>query len=92
MGTGFTNSLNGGAICAFKPGERVRHADWGEGVVISPPVDGFIKVFFSRGEQQVPIVGLTSALSRSEIVVLNASSDSQRALRAWLCYQAHSLP
>lgn len=92
MGTASTNSLNGGTICAFKPGERVRHADWGEGVVISPPVDGFIKVFFSRGEQQVPIAGLTSALSRSEIVLLNACGDSQRALRAWLCYQAHSLP
>lgn len=92
MATISTNSFNDGTICAFKPGERVHHADWGEGVVISPPVDGFIKVFFPSGEQQVPIAGLAPALSRSEAVVLNASGDSQRALTAWLCYQAHLLP
>ena len=34
------------AIRSFKPGERVRHPDLGEGVVIAAPVDGFIKIFF----------------------------------------------
>ncbi len=79
-------------IVGFKPGERVSHADFGEGVVISAPVSGFIKVFFPSGERQVPIAGLNSALSRSETVVLNAKGDRDRALRAWLCYQAHALP
>src|SRR5437016_12128547 len=79
-------------MVGFKPGERVRHADFGEGVVIATPVDGFIKVFFPSGERQVPIAGLTSALSRSETVVLNTKGDKDRALRAWLCYQAHALP
>lgn len=41
-----TDGLNDGSIRAFKPGERVRHGDLGEGVVIAPAVDGFIKVFF----------------------------------------------
>ena len=85
------NSL-GGSLVGFKPGERVRHADLGEGVVLAAPVEGFIKVFFPSGERQLPVAGLTSALSRSEIVVLNAKGDSKRALRAWLCYQAHALP
>jgi superfamily II DNA or RNA helicase len=41
----------------------------------------------------LPVAGLTSALSRSEIAVVNAKGDhSKRALRAWLCYQAHALP
>lgn len=80
------------AIRNFKPGERVRHPDLGEGVVIAPPVDGFIKVFFPTGERQVPVTGLSSAPSRSEIVVLNAKGDGKRALRAWLCYKAHALP
>ena len=80
------------AIRNFKPGERVRHPDLGEGVVIAAPVDGFIKVFFPSGERQVPVAGLSSALSRSEIVVMNAKGDGKRALRAWLCYQAHALP
>ena len=87
-----TDGLNDGNIRAFKPGERVRHADLGEGVVIAPAVDGFIKVFFPSGERQMPVVGLSSALSRSEAIVLNAKGDGKRALRAWLCYQAHALP
>jgi superfamily II DNA or RNA helicase len=87
-----TIASNGGSLVTFKPGERVRHADLGEGVVIAEPVDGFIKVFFPSGERQLPVAGLTSALSRSEILVLNAKGDSKRALRAWLCYQAHVLP
>jgi superfamily II DNA or RNA helicase len=89
--TATTLGSSGGSLI-FKPGERVRHADLGEGVVIGAPVDGFIKVFFPSGERQLPVAGLTSALSRSEIVVSNAKGDSKRALRAWLCYQAHALP
>ncbi len=86
-----TLGANGSPV-SFRPGERVRHADLGEGVVIGAPVDGFIKVFFPSGERQLPVAGLTSALSRSEIVVSYAKGDSKRALRAWLCYQAHALP
>lgn len=85
-------NVNGASPISFKPGERVRHADLGEGVVIAAPVEGFVKVFFPSGERQLPIAGLTSALSRSEIVVLNSNGDSKRALRAWLSYQAHALP
>ena len=83
---------NGSDYLSFKPGQRVRQADLGEGVVIAIPVEGFVKVFFPNGERQVPVAGLSSALSRSETVVLNAKGDSKRALRAWLCYQAHALP
>ena len=46
MNTGTTIGSNGGSLVSFKPGERVRHADLGEGVVIAAPVEGFIKVFF----------------------------------------------
>ena len=70
----------------------MRHADLGDGVVVAVPQEGFVKVFFSSGERQLPVAGLTSALSRSEIIVSNAKGDSKRALRAWLCYQAHALP
>ena len=92
MSAASTLGSNDGSFVIFKPGERVHHADLGEGVVIAAPVEGFIKVFFPSGERQLPVAGLTSALSRSEIVVLNAKGDSKRALRAWLCYQAHALP
>lgn len=76
----------------LRPGQRIRHTDFGEGVVIASPVDGFVKVFFPTGERQVPIAALASTLSRSEAVVANARGDAKRALRAWLCYQAHALP
>ena len=79
-------------IVGLRPGERVRHADLGEGVVVAAPVEGFVKVFFPSGERQLPVASLTSALSRSEIIVLNSQGDSKRRLRAWLCYQAHALP
>lgn len=87
-----TIGSNGGRLDSFKPGERVRHAEFGEGVVVAAPIEGFIKVFFPSGERQIPVAGLTSALSRSETVVLNTRGDSKRALRSWLCYQAHALP
>jgi len=80
------------ATINLKPGIRVRHADLGEGVVIAAPVDGFIKVFFPVGERQVPVASLISALGRSEVVVASTKGDAKRALRAWLCYQAHALP
>ena len=92
IGTSTNNDSDAGSLVNFKPGERVRHADLGEGVVIATPLEGFVKVFFPSGERQLPVTGLTSALSRSEIAVVNAKGDPKRALRSWLCYQAHALP
>jgi SNF2 family DNA or RNA helicase len=92
IGTSTNNDSEAGSLVNFKPGERVRHADLGEGVVIATPLEGFVKVFFPSGERQLPVTGLTSALSRSEIAVVNAKGDPKRALRSWLCYQAHALP
>jgi superfamily II DNA or RNA helicase len=90
MSASASSPLNGGT--ALRPGDRVRHADFGDGVVIAGPVDAFVKVFFPSGERQVPVAAVESALSRSEVVVLNAKGDAKRALRAWLCYQSHALP
>ena len=74
------------------PGQRVRHNDFGEGVTVGPATDGFARVFFSSGEQQVPVASLTPALGRSEQIVRNVGSGVQRNRRAWLAYQAHALP
>src|ERR1017187_3946295 len=91
MDTFTTLGSIGESLIGFKPGERVRHADLGEGVVIAAPVEGFIKVIFPSGERPLTVAGLTPALSRSESAVVNAKGDPKRALRAWLCYQAHVL-
>lgn len=76
----------------LQPGQRVRHADFGEGVVVSAPSAGFARVFFPVGERQVPVITLTPALGRSEQIVHNVAAGQQRARRAWLAYQAHALP
>lgn len=86
------NGAGTGTLTSMKPGERVRHADLGEGVIIASPVGGFVRVFFPSGERQVPVSGIVPALSRSETIVLNAKGGTIRALRAWLCFQAHVLP
>ena len=79
---------------ALQPGQRVRHAEFGEGAVLVAASDGFVRVLFSSGagERQVPVASLSAALGRSELVVQNVSSGTQRNRRAWLAYQAHALP
>ena len=79
-------------VPSMRPGERVHHAELGDGVIIAPPVDGFVKVFFPSGERQLPVSGLSSSLSRSETIIVNSAGDAKRLLKTWLCYQAHALP
>jgi superfamily II DNA or RNA helicase len=77
----------------LEPGQRIRHADYGEGVVVGAAVNGFARVFFvGGGERQVPVVSLVPILPRSELVVRGVDSGEQRARRAWLAWQAHALP
>ncbi len=76
----------------FEPGRRVIHAEYGEGVLVSAPVNGFARVFFPAGERQVPVVSLVPAVGRSERIVQSAAAGERRARRAWLAYQAHALP
>src|SRR5262249_13248913 len=76
----------------LNPGQRVRHAEHGDGVVVVAPSNGFVRVFFGAGERQVPVSALTPALGRTEQIVQNAAAGEKRARRAWLAYQAHALP
>lgn len=75
-----------------QPGQRVRHAEYGEGVTVAAASDGFTRVFFSTGERQVPVASLAPALGRSEQIIQNVGHGERRNRRAWLAYQAHALP
>jgi SNF2 family DNA or RNA helicase len=75
----------------FKPGERVQHYEFGQGVVISASGD-YARIFFPQGERQVPINTLEAALSHNERVVANIATGSDRATKAWLSWKAHELP
>lgn len=77
---------------AIAPGQRVKHAQFGEGVVVSAPVDGYARVFFQGGERQVAIASLTLAFGWAQRVVAGVGQGRDRARRAWLAWQAHALP
>src|ERR1043166_4099784 len=76
----------------LKPGQRVRHAEFGDGVVVSPLHTGFVRVFFSTGERQVPITSLSLTVGRTEEIIHNVAAGERRNRRAWLAYQAYTLP
>jgi superfamily II DNA or RNA helicase len=79
-------------LSSLTPGQRVQHAEYGEGVVVALPSNGFARIFFGGGERQVPVSALAPSVGRSEQVVRHAAAGDRRARRAWLSYQAHALP
>lgn len=76
----------------LQPGQRVQHAEFGDGVVVEKAIDGFARIFFGSGERQVPVTALSRSIGRSEQIVLHCGAGERRAKRAWLSYQAHALP
>ncbi len=76
----------------FKPGQRVIHDGFGEGVVIGPAANDYLRVFFPSGERQVHQDTLRSALSRTDRILSNVEGSAQRIRNAWLHYEAHALP
>ena len=76
----------------LQPGQRVQHAEYGEGVVVTTGVGGYVRAFFGVGERQVPMSALAVALRRSEQIVHSVAAGERRSRRAWLSYQAHALP
>ena len=76
----------------FEPGQRVRHTEFGEGVVVRPPRDGYLRVFFTDGERQVPMGTVDPLVPRAERVLSNVEGSASRLKRAWLACEAYSLP
>lgn len=76
----------------FTIGQRIYHEEYGEGIVISLPNNGFIQVFFSSGERRVAVLSVSPVLSRSESIINHVQSNEERAKRAWLTYQTYKLP
>jgi len=77
---------------AIAPGQRVKHAQFGEGVVVTAPVDGYVRVFFQGGERQVAVASLALAIGWAQRVVAGVFPGKDRARKAWLAWQAHVLP
>ncbi|SFR99869.1 DEAD/DEAH box helicase [Sphingomonas jatrophae] len=76
----------------FAPGERVTHQEFGQGVVIEPARDGYLRAFFSAGERRVSLSALRSEQSRTERILGSVKGGAERARRAWLSFEAQALP
>lgn len=80
------------ADIVFAPGERVHHAEFGQGVVLEPALDDYLRAFFSVGERRVPLAAVRRQLSRTERILRTVQGGPERARKAWLAYEAHALP
>src|SRR5690606_1168814 len=49
----------------FEPGERITHHEYGQGVVLDPARDGYLRAFFGVGERRVPVVSLRREITRT---------------------------
>ena len=76
----------------FQPGQRIRHTEFGEGIIVGLAREGYLRVFFADGERQVPESAILRVVSWSERVLSHVSGSKERLQRAWLTYEAHSLP
>ncbi|WP_171230680.1 DEAD/DEAH box helicase [Ruegeria sp. HKCCA4008] len=76
----------------FGPGERITHLEFGAGVVLEPPQNGYLRAFFSIGERRVPLASIQRELSRTERTLRSVEGTSERARLVWLSYEAHALP
>ena len=77
---------------SFKPGQRVVHSEFGEGVVIALISGGYLQVFFPSGERRVHENAVLPALSRTHRVIANVEGSSDRLRTAWLHYESFALP
>ncbi len=76
----------------FQPGERITHYEYGQGVVLDPARDGYLRAFFGVGERRVPVSSLRRQRSRTERILRAVDGGADRARKAWLSYEAHALP
>lgn len=76
----------------FQPGERITHSEFGQGVVLDAPLEGYLRVFFGVGERRVPVTSIRRQQSRTERILRAVEGTADRARKAWLSYEAHALP
>lgn len=76
----------------FQPGERITHPELGQGVVLDPAHEGYLRAFFGVGERRVPVGSVHRHLSRTERILRAVDGNGDRARMAWLSYEAHALP
>lgn len=76
----------------LQPGKRVIHSEFGDGVVIEVPRDGYVRAFFGSGERQVAIASVRPQLSRNERIIQGVAGTWDRLKQLWLVHEAHAIP
>ena len=76
----------------FQPGERITHYEFGQGVILDPARDGYLRAFFGVGERRVPVGTVRRERTRTERILHAVDGGAERARKAWLSYEAHALP
>jgi len=76
----------------FEPGQRIQHAEFGEGVVVGLARDGYIRAFFTDGERQVPESSIESLATWEDRVLSHVRGTKSRLKQAWLAAEAYALP
>ena len=77
---------------SFQSGQRVVHAQFGEGVVVALLPDAHAQVFFPSGERRVFVDSLSPTLSREAAILGSVAGTAERLRDAWLHVEAHALP
>jgi len=80
------------AEVAYQPGQRVLHADFGEGIVVNTSADGYVRVFFATGERQIFRDSIRPAQSHTDRMLANVAGGQDRLNNAWLHVEAHAMP
>ena len=62
----------------FQPGERITHHEFGQGVVLDPARDGYLRAFFGVGERRVPVGAVRRQLSRTERILRAVAGGADR--------------
>ena len=76
----------------FDLSQRIKHAKFGEGVVVGSVREGYLRVFFTDGERQVSESSIEFLASWTDRVLGHVEGDKARLKRVWLACEAHSLP
>ena len=69
------------AEAQFQPGERITHHEFGQGVVLDPARDGYLRAFFGVGERRVPIGAVRRQLSRTERILRAVDGGAQGVMQ-----------
>ena len=77
---------------ALSPGQRITHTEFGAGVILDAPSEGYLRAFFGIGERRVPVSSIQREMSRTERILRHVDGGAERTRRAWLAYEAFALP